>query len=74
MFAIWIIGVIVFGMYAGYQFGKADAYTQNEIGALLIGGVIFWPFVLALAIVLSPFFGMIYLGGRAKIKKEEKDA
>lgn len=70
MGTIWIIGVIVFGMYAGYQYGKADVYTQNDIGAVLIAVVLFWPFVLGLAIVLSPFFGMIYLGARSK-KKEK---
>lgn len=74
MFAIWVIGVVVFGMYAGYRFGQADEYTQNEIGSVLIACVAFWPFVLALAIVVSPFVGMVYLGERAKLKKEDKDA
>ena len=70
MFAIWIIGVIVFGMYAGYRFGQADEYTQREGGAVLIACVLFWPFVLGLAIVLAPFAGMVYLGARSK-KKEK---
>jgi len=71
MIAIWFIGVVVIGMYAGYRFGLADTYTQNEIGAILIAGVIFWPFALALAILVAPFAGMVYLGGRAKKKKEK---
>ena len=70
MGTIWIIGVIVFGMYAGYQYGKADVYTQNDIGAVLIAVVLFWPFALGLAIVLAPFAGMVYLGARSK-KKEK---
>jgi hypothetical protein len=70
MFTIWIIGVIVFGMYAGYRYGQATPYVQNDIGAVLIAGVLFWPFALALAIVLAPFVGMVYLGARAKKKKE----
>lgn len=74
MFSIWIIGVIVFGMYAGYRFGLADEYTQEQVGVILLAGVLFWPFVLALAIVVSPFVGMVYLGERAKLKKEDKDA
>lgn len=74
MFAIWFIGVVVFGMYAGYRFGLADTYTQREGGAVLIAVVLFWPFALGLAIVLAPFVGMVYLGARSKIKKEEKDA
>jgi hypothetical protein len=67
---LWLIGVVVFGMWAGYQYGKADAYTQNDIGAILIASVLFWPFVLALAIVLAPFVGMVYLGARSKLKEK----
>lgn len=70
MGTIWIIGVIVFGMWAGYQYGKADVYTQREIGSVLIACVAFWPFVLALAILVSPFAGMVYLGKRSKLKEK----
>jgi hypothetical protein len=70
MFWLWLIGVVVFGMYAGYRFGLAEAYIQNDIGFILVCSVLFWPFVLGLAIVLSPFIGMVYLGARAKKKKE----
>ena len=71
MGTIWIIGVIVFGMWAGYQYGKAPEYTQHEIGPVLIACVAFWPFVLALAILAAPVAGMVYLGKRSK-KKEVK--
>ena len=70
MFAIWFIGVVVFGMYAGYRFGLADEYTQAQIGGILLGGVLFWPVTLALAILVAPFAGMVYLGARAKEKKD----
>ena len=70
MFAIWIIGVVVFGMWVGYRFGQADEYTQRDIGAILIAVVLFWPFVLGLAIVLAPFAGMVYLGARSKLKEK----
>jgi hypothetical protein len=70
MFWLWLIGVVVIGMYLGYQYGKADAYTKNEIGTMLIVIVLFWPFALALAIALAPFVGMVYLGARSK-KKEK---
>lgn len=70
MFAIWIIGVVVFGMYAGYRFGLADEYTQEQVGVILLAGVLFWPFTLALVILVAPFAGMVYLGERAKKKKE----
>ncbi len=70
MGTIWIIGIIVFGMYAGYRYGQADVYTQREIGSVLIACVAFWPFVLALAILVSPFAGMVYLGKRSKLKEK----
>lgn len=70
MFAIWFIGVVVFGMYAGYRFGLADEYTQEQIGGIILAVVLFWPITLALAILVAPFAGMVYLGARAKEKKE----
>jgi hypothetical protein len=70
MGTIWIIGVIVFGMWVGYRYGQAEPYVQNDIGAILIVIVLFWPFVLALAIVLAPFAGMVYLGKRSKLKEK----
>ena len=72
MFTIWAIGVVVFGMYCAYQFGRAPTHLQEDAGGAMIIGVIFWPGVLALAIVLAPFVGMAYLGKRAKLKKAEK--
>ena len=71
MFAIWIIGVVVFGMYAGYRFGLADEDIQEQAGGILLAGVLFWPVTLALAILVAPFVGMVYLGERAKMKKKE---
>jgi Na+/proline symporter len=70
MFTIWIIGVVVIGMYLGYRYGQATTDVRDEIGTMLIVIVLFWPFVLALAIVLAPFAGMVYLGARSK-KKEK---
>lgn len=71
MGTIWFIGIIIFGMCAGYQYGKADVYTQREIGPVLIACVACWPFALGLAILAAPFAGMVYLGKRSK-KKEVK--
>ena len=72
MFTIWVIGVVVFGMYCAYQFGRAPTHLQEDAWGPLVLGVVFWPGVLALAIVLSPFVGMVALGKRAKLKKAEK--
>ena len=73
MFTIWFIGVVVFGMYAGYRFGQAPDHVQDDIAFVLISGVLFWPFTLALAIVVAPFAGAVYLGDRAKRKKEAEN-
>jgi hypothetical protein len=70
MFTIWLIGVVVFGMYAGYRFGQAPDHVQDDIAFLLIAGVLFWPFALAFAIIIAPFAGAVYLGDRAKRKAE----
>jgi len=70
MFTIWFIGIVIFGMFAGYRFGQAPDHVQDEIAFLLIAGVLFWPFTLAFAIVIAPFAGAVYLGDRAKRKAE----
>lgn len=73
MFTIWFIGVVVFGMYAGYRFGQAPDHVQDDIAFVLISGVLFWPFALAFAIIIAPFAGAVYLGDRAKRKKEAEN-
>jgi hypothetical protein len=70
MFTIWLIGIVVFGMYCAYRFGQAPTHLQEDAWGPMIIGVLFWPFALALAILLAPFAGMVYLGARAKKKKE----
>ena len=73
MFTIWFIGIVVFGMYAGYRFGQAPDHVQDDIAFVLIAGVLFWPFALALAIIIAPFAGAVLLGDRAKRKKEAEN-
>jgi ABC-type dipeptide/oligopeptide/nickel transport system permease component len=71
MLILYIIVAILLGMFAAYRYGQAPHSVQNEIGAILVFGVIFWPAVLALAVVIAPFAGMGYLGHRAKQKAIE---
>ena len=72
MFTIWFIGVVVFGMYAGYRFGQAPDHVQDDIAFVLIAGVFFWPIAIALAIIIAPFAGAVILGNRAKRKAEKQ--
>lgn len=73
MLALYIISVILLGMFAGYRYGQADRRTQDEIGPILLAGVIFWPAVLAFAIVVAPFGGAVWLGHREKEKRIEAE-
>lgn len=73
MIAIYIIGAILLGMFAAYRYGQAPTSVQSEVGGLLVFGVLFWPAVLAFALVIAPFVGMVYLGHRAKQKQHEAE-
>ena len=77
MIDIYIIGAILLGMFAAYRYGQAptsvQSSVQSEIGGLLVFGVLFWPAVLAFALVIAPFVGMAYLGHRAKQKQHEAE-
>jgi len=73
MFTIYVVGVVLLGMFAAYRYGQADRRRQDEIGAILLAGVIFWPAVLALVIVVAPFGGAVWLGIRSKEKRIEAE-
>jgi hypothetical protein len=77
MFWIWLIGSVILGMYSAYQLGKLDPYQVEDIIWIVIIGVLFWPVVLAAAIIIAPFGLPFYLGAKKKekldkIKEEEK--
>ena len=77
MFWIWLIGSLILGMYSAYQLGKVEPNVLEDIFWVVILGVLFWPLVLALAIVIAPFGLPFYLGAKKKekldkIKEEEK--
>ena len=73
MFWSYIAGVVLFGMFASYRFGRADRSTQNEIGSTLSVLVLTWPFVLIGIIVCAQFAGMIWLGHWRKQRLIEKE-
>jgi len=73
MLTLYIIVTILLGMFAAYRYGQAPYSVQNEIGAILVFGVIFWPAVLALVIVVAPFGGAVWLGIRSKEKRIEAE-
>jgi hypothetical protein len=77
MFLIWLIGVLIFGMYFAYQLGKLDPYQVEDIIWPVTLGVLFWPVILTAAVIIAPFALPFYLGAKKKekldkIKEEEK--
>lgn len=68
MLSIWLIGILILGMFAAYQLGKLETHFVEDIFWLVILGVISWPLVLFVAIVIAPFGIPFYIG----IKKREK--
>lgn len=68
MFWIWLIGVVILGMIAAYQMGKLEPYQAEDVIWPVILVVVFWPFVIATAIIVAPFGVPFYLG----LKKKEK--
>lgn len=73
MFWIWLIGVIIIGSLAAYQLGKLDDYTAEEAFWPVVIVTIFWPIVMAIAIVIAPFLIPFILGRRAKNKRIEAE-
>jgi len=77
MFWIWLIGILILGMYSAYQLGKVEPNVLEDILWAVILSVLFWPVILTAAIIISPFALPFYLGIKKKekldeIKKEEK--
>jgi hypothetical protein len=73
MGTIWLIGVVVLGLWCSYRYGQIeDSYDRTAVAAPFIFGVLLWPFVIAALIVFAPFAGMAALGKRSKKKKESE--
>ena len=71
MFWIWLIVVIILGMIAAYKLAFLESYDVDEIVWTVILGVLFWPVVIAAAIIISPFALPFYLGAKKKAKLEK---
>jgi uncharacterized BrkB/YihY/UPF0761 family membrane protein len=71
MFTIYVIGVVVLGLFASYRFGQANESHQQEVFGPFIAIVLGWPLFLIAFVVLLPFFVMYFIGVRNKKKKEK---
>ena len=71
MGTIWLIGIIVLGLWCSYRYGQIRcSYDRREVVAPMIAGVILWPVVIAGLILIAPFYGMAKLGRRSLDKEE----
>jgi uncharacterized BrkB/YihY/UPF0761 family membrane protein len=77
MFTLWlIVAVVLFGV-SSYCIGRFDPDAHGDPSSLLwIGffGSIFWPGVLLIVVICTPFIGLFWLGDRARQKKREAAA
>jgi hypothetical protein len=72
MLAIWLIGIIVLGLWCSYRYGQIkSSYERSEVVAPMMAGVILWPMVIAGLILIAPFYGMAKLGQRSLDKKDK---
>ena len=74
MGTIWLIGVIVLGLWCSYRFGQIEYFNdRQDVAFPMIVGVLLWPLVIVALIIFAPFYGMIMLGKRSLDKKEKKE-
>ena len=75
MFWLWLIVAIVLFGVSTYCIGRFDIGAGDTHGALVVSLFcsVCWPSVLAVVVVIGPFFGLLWLGDRKreKLKKEE---
>jgi hypothetical protein len=71
MFWLWLIIAIVLMAVGSYVIGAIDG-PDDRVGLFWIVFIVslLWPFVLAAVIITGPFFGLFWLGDRARGKKK----
>lgn len=73
---LWLIVAIVLFAISTYCVGRFDLGDSDPSSLLwtCFLGCLFWPAVLAAAVLLGPFFGLFWLGDRRREKaKAAKD-
>ena len=73
MFWLWLIVALLIIAIGSYRVGMLDWDEDQKLNlfwCIAIGSLV-WPVVLALAIVIGPFFGLYWLGDRRRRQLEE---
>jgi uncharacterized membrane protein YfbV (UPF0208 family) len=67
----WLIIAIMFIAFGAYALGRWDT-NEDKVSLfwIIVIGSLLWPAVLALVIAIGPFFGLFWLGDRAREKKK----
>lgn len=76
MFWLWLIIVCVLMGIGAYVIGTLNTHDGEEFGlffAVFIGSLL-WPLVLTAIIIFGPFYGLFWLGDRAREKRKEKSS
>lgn len=73
MFWLWLIVACVLMGVGSYVIGAIDGPDDDRLGlfwAVFIGSLL-WPLVLTAIIIFGPFFGLFWLGDRAREKRKQ---
>jgi len=67
----WLIVAILLVAVGSYVIGASNI-PDDRVGLfwILLFGSLLWPLVLAAVIIIGPFFGLFWLGDRAREKRE----
>jgi hypothetical protein len=68
---LWLIIAILLVAFGTYALGRWD--TNEDKASLfwtIVIGSLLWPLVLAVVIIIGPFFGLFWLGNRSREKKK----
>lgn len=70
---LWFIIALVFLAVGLYALGRWDTYEDKfALFWVIFFAALFWPFILAAAIVLGPFVGLYSLGEYQREKKNKE--
>ena len=72
MFWLWLIVAVLLIAVGSYNLGWYD-FDGDEVGIfwIIFFGALFWPAVLVAVMIVGPFWGLYWLGDRARQKKKE---
>ena len=71
MFWLWLIVAIVLFAVFTYNIGRFDLGDGDPVGLFWISffASLLWPLVLTAVIIVGPFYGLYWLGDRAREKR-----